>query len=394
MTTRRPLPGGEERDTVTFEYTPYWHADEHRRHPVSINLEMFEPDDLIAREIREARTFFEIELLEHLGIHGPLGGVYVDVGANIGNHSVFFGKFLAEHVVAVEPQPALVAILARNMEVNGIGHCSLVACAAGAEVGVGQLSLPEAAAKNIGHTRVMALTREARTVLPIIPLDQLIDGLAPHLGARRVTCVKIDVEGTELNVLQGAMGLLQNHRPQLVIELASEESRQSVRGLLGRLGYRDAAERFCWAPTYHFIDPQVHHLRASRHQATRDPAADRMRLMTEELCALVAPGDTFILVDQEEAWAGLVIDGRRRRPFLEKDGLYWGPPPDDTTASGELERLRKDGAGFIAFASNAFWWLDHYAGFVRYLKAHYRRVLSNERLVVFDLRSSCAPSRE
>ncbi len=387
MTAEPARLDGREGQTVRFEYTPSWHTDESRQHPVTIDLEVFDPADLIAREISAASTFFELELLEHLGIHGPLGGVWVDVGANIGNHSVFFGKFLAEHVVAIEPHPALVPILARNLRVNDIPHASLMACAAGAHVGIGQLCPPEGAVKNVGHTRVTAPTGEALSAVPIIPLDDLIERVGFRHG-QQVTCVKIDVEGMELAVLQGAMTLLQDHRPQLVVELASEESRRSVGELLSRFGYREIGERFCWAPTFHFIDPRVHQLRASHYRPVRDPAADRMRLMTAELCDLVAPGSTFIFVDQDETWAGLVVDGRRRLPFLEKDGLYWGPPPDDATAIGELERLRRGGAAFIAFAANAHWWLDHYADFARYLRAHHRCLLANERLVVFDLRSS------
>jgi FkbM family methyltransferase len=377
---------------IRFEYRPYWHADANRRGPVTVDLEVTDPADLIAREMRGAGTFFEAELLEHLGMHGPEGGVYVDVGANVGNHAVFFGKFLADHVVAVEPHPVLVPILARNLRVNGIRHASVVSCAAGAGVGTGQLSLAAETPDNIGHTQVTTVTEGAATVVPIMPLDGLLDSLARRLGDRRVTCVKVDVEGMELSVLEGAARVLKEHRPQLVVELASEESRRSVRRFLGHLGYGDTGQRFCWAPTYHFIDPQVHRLRPGRYQPARDPAADQMRQMTDELCALVPVGAAFIFVDQEQTWPGLVADGRRRVPFLERDARYWGPPPDDRTAIGELERLRSLGATLIAFACNAFWWLEHYAAFARYLRAHYRCVLSSERLVAFDLGSSRGPA--
>ncbi len=51
--------------------------------------------------------------------------------------------------------------------------------------------------------------------------------------------------------------------------------------------------------------------------------------------------------------------GRRVRLFLERDGHYWGTPPDDETAIGELERVRRSGIRFVIFAWPAFWWLDH-----------------------------------
>ncbi len=60
---------------------------------------------------------------------------------------------------------------------------------------------------------------------------------------------------------------------------------------------------------------------------------------------------------------------RRFLPFLEKQGAYWGSPPDDTTAIVELERMRQGEARFIAFAWPAFWWLDHYGKFQEYLRS-------------------------
>jgi hypothetical protein len=92
----------------------------------------------------------------------------------------------------------------------------------------------------------------------------------------------------------------------------------------------------------------------------------------------------IILVDDGTLEVG-PIHGRRRIPFLERDGNYWGPPPDDATAVAELERLRLSGVAFLVFAWPAFWWLIHYAEFSRYLHTEYVRVLENECVVAFDL---------
>jgi len=77
--------------------------------------------------------------------------------------------------------------------------------------------------------------------------------------------------------------------------------------------------------------------------------------------------------------------GRRVRPFLERDEHYWGTPPDDETAIGELERMRRSGIRFVIFAWPAFWWLDHYRGFHNYLSLKSHCTLQNERVVAFDL---------
>jgi hypothetical protein len=107
-------------------------------------------------------------------------------------------------------------------------------------------------------------------------------------------------------------------------------------------------------------------------------------LAGQEIEALVPPGQAFILVDQQAL--GLTARGRRRAiPFLEHEGEYWGPPPDDETAVRELERLRRAGARFLVFAWPAFWWFDSYPKLYRHLRSAFRRVLRNERVIAFDL---------
>lgn len=110
----------------------------------------------------------------------------------------------------------------------------------------------------------------------------------------------------------------------------------------------------------------------------------RHALALEELAGLPHPGKPLIVVD-EAAWEKGPIAGRRRIPFLEKDGCYYGSPADDETAIRELERLQPSGAGFLVFAWPAFWWLDYYPEFHRYLLSKYQVLLKNERLVVFEL---------
>jgi glycosyltransferase involved in cell wall biosynthesis len=111
----------------------------------------------------------------------------------------------------------------------------------------------------------------------------------------------------------------------------------------------------------------------------------RLYQAVHEIITLVPPGGSFILVDGDQWGTDADIAGRRRTHFLERDGHYWGPPPDDSTAIHEFERLRRLGADLIVFAWSAFWWLDHYAGLRHHLRSTYRCVLENDRLVVFDL---------
>jgi SAM-dependent methyltransferase len=115
------------------------------------------------------------------------------------------------------------------------------------------------------------------------------------------------------------------------------------------------------------------------------PWLDQVRLATREVEALVPPAGAFILIDGGK-WGLGAAGGRRPIPFLERDGQYWGPPPDDETAVRELERLRRAGASFLVLGWPAFWWREYYAGFHGYVRARFPCLLENERLVVFDLR--------
>jgi hypothetical protein len=109
-----------------------------------------------------------------------------------------------------------------------------------------------------------------------------------------------------------------------------------------------------------------------------------IRLLSHEVGRVCQGEATTILVGQHEL-GDTPIPECRTIPFLERDGQYWGPPADDEIAIQELERLRRTGAAFIVFAWSAFWWLDYYAAFHRYLRSRYPCRLENDRLVAFDL---------
>jgi SAM-dependent methyltransferase len=150
------------------------------------------------------------------------------------------------------------------------------------------------------------------------------------------------------------------------------------------------------ATTYQFI---VRAVRAEAAEMLRQVRAElvaaraeletieRVQAASREIAALVPAGSTFILVDEESWGAEAVITDRRRLPFLERDGEYFGPPPDSDTGIRELERLRKAGASFAVFAWPAFWWLEHYAELNRWIRSRFRCVAENDRIIAFDLRS-------
>jgi thioesterase domain-containing protein len=111
---------------------------------------------------------------------------------------------------------------------------------------------------------------------------------------------------------------------------------------------------------------------------------ERLTNAKDDLTRIIPFGDSFILVDGCE-WGADFVTGRRAIPFLEREGQYAGCPADDETAIRELERLRQAGANFIVFGWPAFWWLDYYTNFARYLTTTTRKIFSDDCLIAFDL---------
>jgi glycosyltransferase involved in cell wall biosynthesis len=112
---------------------------------------------------------------------------------------------------------------------------------------------------------------------------------------------------------------------------------------------------------------------------------DRLDRAMRAIETHIPPGASLALADQDEWGTAEVFGGCRRLPVPERQGVYWGCPPDDAFAIREIQRLRRAGAGWLVIGWPAFWWLDHYARFARHLRLTYRLVLEDPQLIIFDL---------
>jgi len=147
------------------------------------------------------------------------GGVFLDIGANIGTQTVYAlldGAF--SRAVAIEAEPANYALLERNVEINGLtGRVALVRCAASRLPGVARLRLNRS---NAGGHRIGWEKQRRPTPAIEVPADT-VDRILRRIAVApaEVTLAWIDVEGHELAVLEG-MGELLATCPPLVLEYA------------------------------------------------------------------------------------------------------------------------------------------------------------------------------
>ncbi len=269
---------------MTFTYTLPWYAREsHQPITSEIDLIAAPDDDHLPKCWQTSSSFYEHDLLEHLAARGPRGGIFIDAGANVGNHSVFFGKFLAEAVVSVEPSPEFARLLTRNLKANRVHRNMVIAEGLGATPGWARTYLPPGAGRNPGMTRLKVLRSqgpsegshgppedrgESDCAIRVTTLDDVATRAEQQFGPLPIRFLKIDVEGMEADVLRGGEKMLQRHRPQLAVELFNEGVLREVTDILERMGYRSVG-RFCATPTFHFIDPEVHRLRDEPSRITK-----------------------------------------------------------------------------------------------------------------------------
>jgi len=108
-------------------------------------------------------------------------------------------------------------------------------------------------------------------------------------------------------------------------------------------------------------------------------------LTRREIVRAVPAHASFALIDDQTLW-NEVGEGRGLIRFLERDGLYYGPPEDDAAAFVELDRIRALGVDRVVIAWCSFWWLDEYPSFAEYLETNCRRTFESTRLIVYEFR--------
>jgi FkbM family methyltransferase len=190
----------------------------------------FAPRDVVQGQILRHGGFYETPQLAEIRPMIPPGAVIADIGANIGNHAVFFALLCgAARIHAFEPMRVTSGILRRNLALNGIEDCVTVH-----DVALGPASGTAALLRypsgNIGAAAVDPARPGAYRVEPL-----------DAFGLERLDFVKMDVEGGFVGALEGAAGTLARCRPPVWIELRERQNEiEPGTAALAKLGYRHA----------------------------------------------------------------------------------------------------------------------------------------------------------
>jgi FkbM family methyltransferase len=178
------------------------------------------------------KEYFEAGPIDRLREFVPVGSLVIDVGANVGFFSLRFAKWVGDggKVISIEPEErnynSLISALEREDLLNRVDALKAVAAAA-----PGTMFLEI----NPLHPADHKLSRDG-TGLSVTAVT--LDDLVQDRSYSRPALVKIDVQGAEMMVIEGAAGLLKAAGPALFVELHEEGLRKfgtSVSAILDRL---------------------------------------------------------------------------------------------------------------------------------------------------------------
>jgi FkbM family methyltransferase len=141
--------------------------------------------------------------------------VVVDVGANIGWYTINLGKLEnVEKVFAFEPIPYTFEYLKKHVTLNGVSNAEIFNCGLSSEVGQREFfwTTEETGSSSMANIR-------ERTAINVVKCE--LNTLDNFMKSRNVSVdfLKIDVEGAELFVLQGAKNSIERYKPVIFAEL-------------------------------------------------------------------------------------------------------------------------------------------------------------------------------
>jgi FkbM family methyltransferase len=192
-----------------------------------------------ARKLAAADPEPEMAVLRHLV---PAGGCALDLGANFGLYTRFMAEAVRPNgtVHAVEPVPAMYAVLRSNVRRLGLSQVRTHPVAVSDATRAVTMSVPRYASggSNFYEARVVPTVSSRGRAVHVVGVR--LDELFGHLS--RVDVIKCDVEGHELAVLHGAAAVLRTHHPAWLIEVSGDpdappSNAAAVVGLMRAEGY-------------------------------------------------------------------------------------------------------------------------------------------------------------
>jgi FkbM family methyltransferase len=148
----------------------------------------------------------------------------LDIGANIGNHSVFLSKFF-NHVCSFEPNPITYDVLLLNSK-YAVPRKNITTYNIGLSDKDDKLPFT-IIPSNIGASRIESKNVDRKSNNKIIYINVKKADKIASLQKENISLIKIDIEGHEINALKGAEKIIKSNKPAILFEQEAKEIRNS-----------------------------------------------------------------------------------------------------------------------------------------------------------------------
>lgn len=228
--------GSTQHGPMLFSRLDYRMVDANQGYGVGFQLMekgSFDPEEI---------NFVKQLLLARRKHHGD-GVVALDCGANIGVHTIEWAKLMEGwgSVTAFEAQERIFYALAGNITLNNCFNARAVLAAVGDKTGHIDIPNPNYLESSSFGSFELAKTANTefigqdidyengpKTRIPMITLESL--------ALKRLDLLKIDIEGMEMQALDGASDMIEKTRPIVVIEVIKSDKAE-IESYLGSMGY-------------------------------------------------------------------------------------------------------------------------------------------------------------
>jgi FkbM family methyltransferase len=188
--------------------------------------------DPVVRLLARRTNYVEAEILGLPGLVRP-GDVCIDIGAAAGLYTLALSRLVGAtgEVHSIEPLTFAHPVWSRVLGTRSAANVRRHSLALGREPGTGVMSVPANRfvrvtgrsfldSKTNGLGSNAEFPRHTRVDVEV----ETLDGLCRRVGMKRVDFVKIDVEGAELQILEGGEGTIEAFRPTLLIEIEARHT--------------------------------------------------------------------------------------------------------------------------------------------------------------------------
>ena len=235
----------------------------------NVNLKIFPNVGFHCLNILNHGGFDTIKIFEK---YLSLGDTFIDIGANLGYMSINASKIVGPKgkIISFEPDNTIYSLLEHNITLNNVENIKLN------KIGLsnykGEASFNIATESGLSrlenkNNNLVGLILQSKTTIKVNTLDSyLVDNNFTNI---KIQMIKIDVEGHELNILQGASNVLKDSKPIIILEInpgaliQNDLSLINIVNFLDPLGYDSffinshSADfiRFSRNPTFEKITP-------------------------------------------------------------------------------------------------------------------------------------------